>query len=67
MPKENKHGDVNDPNNKIIAVVDTTGQSVPQASAGIPAAIAKSSVGQVISVHGVVPGTSVIFDNQLAK
>jgi hypothetical protein len=65
--KENKHQDNTDPTNKIISVVDTTGQSVPQASAGIPAVIATSATGAVISVHGVVPGTSVVFDSQRSK
>lgn len=67
MSKENTHSNVTDPSGKTIAVVDTTGQSVSQPSAGIPASVAKSSTGQVVSVHGVVPGTSVVFDSQIAK
>ena len=67
MPKENKHNDNTDPGNKIISVVDTTGQSGSNPSSAIPATVAKSSVGEIVSVHGVVPGTTIVFDNQRAK
>lgn len=67
MSHTNKHGDVSDPGGKIIGAVDTTGQSVANPSSAIPATVAKSSVGETVSVHGVVPGTTIVFDNQRTK
>jgi hypothetical protein len=67
MSHTNKHVDITDPNSVIIAKLDTTGAvSLPQ-FAGIPAVAAKGATGQIISVHGVVPGTTVIFENSPSK
>jgi hypothetical protein len=65
--QENKHGDNKDDKNRIISSVDTTGAVFVPPSASIPATINKSATGVVTSVHGVVPGTTVVFDNQITQ